>query len=87
MYYQLGQFEPWNQFIKNYRNKDILQIFRDTTEVKLIKMNALIKIYIHLHNIEEPITLNKSENNDKNKNYTKPTTRQLQVNLVMNEQG
>ena len=46
-------------------------------------MNALIKIYIHLHNIEEPITLNKSQNNDKNKNYTKPTTRQMQVNLVI----
>ena len=51
--------------------------------MKLIKMNALIKIYIHLHNIEEPITLNKSQNNDKNNNYTKPTTRQMQVNLVI----
>lgn len=51
--------------------------------MKLIKMNALIKIYINLHNIEEPITRNKSQNDDKNNNYTKPTTRQMQVNLVI----
>ena len=46
-------------------------------------MNALIKRYINLHNIEEPITLNKSQYNDQNNNYTKPTTRQMQVNLVI----
>lgn len=46
-------------------------------------MNALIKRYINLHNIEEPITLNKSQYIDQNNNYTKPTTRQMQVNLVI----
>ena len=46
-------------------------------------MNALIKRYINLRNIEEPITLNKSQYIDQNNNYTKPTTRQMQVNLVI----
>ena len=40
---------------------DILQFFKDTTEMKLIKINALIKMYIYLHNTEEAITLNKSQ--------------------------
>ena len=34
----------------------------------MIKANALIQIYLHIYNIEQSIQLNRSKNNDKNKN-------------------
>ena len=32
MYYQIGPFNPSNAFIKNYRNKDIIKLFKKYTE-------------------------------------------------------
>lgn len=68
MYYQLGRFDPFNKFVTKYRNKDILQLYRNITEKKMIKANALTQIYLHIHDIEQRIQLNRSKNNDKNKN-------------------
>ena len=89
MYYQLVRFDPSNKFVTKYRNKDIIQLYRNITEKKMIKANALTQIYLHIHDIEQRIQLNRSKNNDKNKNnfhqlnrydyyYDRPTkTRQL----------
>ena len=68
MYYQLGRFDPSNQFIRDYRNEDVLQLYEDLSMTKQIYANKLIQIYIVMHNIEEGVKLNKTKNSDKNKN-------------------
>ena len=68
MYHQLGRFDPSNQFVKNYRNKDVLQIYKKLSKTKQNYANILTQIYITIHAIEERVKLNKSKNNDKNKN-------------------
>ena len=70
MYYQLGRFDPSNQSIKDYRNKDILELYKEISKTKLLLTNALIKIYVTIHTIEERMKLNRTKNNDKNKNKT-----------------
>ena len=46
MYYQLGRFDPSNQSIKDYRIKDILELYKEISKTKLLLTNALIKIYV-----------------------------------------
>ena len=70
MYYQLGRYDTSNQFIKNYRNKDILELYKEISKTKLFLTNTLIKIYITVHTIEERMKLNRTKNNNKNKNKT-----------------
>ena len=68
MYYQLGRFDPSNQFVKDYRNKDVLQIYKEISKTKQNYENILTRIYITIHTIEKRVKLNKSKNNDKIKN-------------------
>ena len=49
MYYQIGKFDPSNQFIVNYRNKDIINLIKQYTKEKLHKANALTQIYIYIY--------------------------------------
>ena len=59
MYYQTGRFDPSNTFIKNYSNKQILQLVGTHTEKKLLKTSALIQIFIYINQIEKRIELTK----------------------------
>lgn len=55
LYYQLGKFDPSNQFIRTYKDKTIINMVRQYTEQKLDKMNALTIISVNIHAIEEQI--------------------------------
>ena len=69
MYYQIGRYDPSNKFITTYSNKDILELYKQYTQKKLIKTNALITIYMYIYKIEQLMKLNK--NNDKSKSNNK----------------
>ena len=71
MYYEIGSYDPSNKFVVNYRNKDVLQLYKTYAEQKMIKTNALIEICNYIHNIEERMTLEKEKANDKDKNKVK----------------
>ena len=55
MYYTLGQYDPSNKFIKNFRNKDIIETYKIITEAKTTKANTLNRIYKHLNAINERV--------------------------------
>ena len=61
MYYQIGSYDPSNKFAVNYRNKDVLQLYKTYAEEKMIKTNALIEICNYIHDIEEHMTLEKEK--------------------------
>ena len=44
MYYQLGRFDPLNQFVRDYRNKDVLQLYKHISKRKQNYTNILIQI-------------------------------------------
>ena len=69
MYYQIGRYDPSNKFITTYSNKDVLELYKQYTQKKVIKTNALITIYTYIYEIEQCMKLNK--NNDKNKSNNK----------------
>ena len=71
MYYQIGRYDPSSKFVVNYRNKDVLQLYKKYTEKKMIKTNALIEIYNHIHDIEERMTLEKEKANNKERTKDK----------------
>ena len=49
IYYQIGRYDPSNKFVVNYRKKDVLQLYREYTEEKMIITNSLIQIYAYLY--------------------------------------
>ena len=61
IYYQTGRFDPSKAFIKNYRNKDIIKLFKNYTEEKLLKTNTLTQIYIYTSQVEEHMKLDKTK--------------------------
>ena len=72
MYYQIGRFDPSNKFIVNCRKKDIINLVKQYTIEKLHKTNALIKICMYIHAIEERMEIDKiNKDSIKNKNKHK----------------
>lgn len=65
MYYQIGRYDPFNAFIVNYRNRNIIKLLKKYTEEKLPKTNALIQIYIYINQIEGRTKLDKTKNKNK----------------------
>ena len=61
MYYQIGQFDPSNTFLKNYSNIEVLKLAKVYTEQKLLETNVLIQIYIYIDQIEKRMELAKSK--------------------------
>ena len=55
MYYTLGDYDPSNKFIKTFRNKDIIDIYKIITEAKTTKTNILSRIYKHLNAINNRV--------------------------------
>ena len=71
MYYQKRKFNPSSQFIRTYRDKNIITLVKQYTIEKLHKMNALTNIYLDIHAIEQRLEQNKidqDQDKDKNKN-------------------
>lgn len=66
MYYQKRKFNPSSQFIRTYRDKNIITLVKQYTIEKLHKMNALTNMYFDTHAIEQPLEQNKIYK-DKNK--------------------
>ena len=55
MYYTLGDQNPSNKFIKNFRNKDTINTYTIITEAKTMKTNTLSRIYKHLNAINNRV--------------------------------
>ena len=55
MYYTLGDYNPSNKFIKNFRNKDTINTYKIITEAKTTKTNTLPRIYKHLNAINNRV--------------------------------
>lgn len=73
MYYKLGKYDPSNKYVKSYKNKDILNLYRKITEEILSTTNTLFKICKFIYQIDIRMqNKNKSKNKAVNKtNLTK----------------
>ena len=72
VYHQIRRFDLSNKFIVKYRNKDIINLVKQYMMEKLHKINALTKIYMYIHAIEERMEIDKiNKDNIKNKNKYK----------------
>ena len=52
MYDRLGLFDPSNEYVINYKNKDILQKYKEISKERPTKTNNLIQLYDIIKNIE-----------------------------------
>ena len=52
MYDRLGPYDPSNEYIINYKNKDILENYKEITKDRPTKTNNLIKLYDIIKDIE-----------------------------------
>ena len=52
MYDGLGFFDPSNEYIMNYKNKDILQKYKEISKDRPTKTNNVIQLYDIIKNIE-----------------------------------
>lgn len=69
MHYQIGRFDPPDKFIVSYKKKDVINFVKQYTTEKLHKPDALAKIYMYMHAIEEGMEMDKvNKDNHKNKN-------------------
>ena len=71
MYYALGKYDPSYKHIQNYRNKNIIKLYKTITESKLIKTSTLFRIYQYLHTINKRIDKNKTNVKTNHKHNTK----------------
>ena len=52
MYDRLGLFDPSNEYVINYKNKDILQKYKEISKDRPTKTNNLMQLYDIIKNIE-----------------------------------
>ena len=52
MYDRLGLFDPSNEYVINYKNRDILQKYKEISKDRPTKTNNLIQVYDIIKNIE-----------------------------------
>ena len=71
IYYTLGDYDPSNKFIKNFRNKDTINTYKIITEAKSTKTNTLSRIYKHLNAINNRVEQRKlAKQKQKQKKHT-----------------
>ena len=71
IYYTLGDYDPSNKFIKNFRNKDTINTYKIITEAKSTKTNTLSRIYKHLNAIKNRVEQRKlAKQKQKQKKHT-----------------
>ena len=66
IYYKLGKFDPSDKHIQTYKNKDIVNLYKKITEVKLTTTNTLLRIYKCIYQINIRIR-NKTKISNKSK--------------------
>ena len=72
MLQQLGKYDPSDKYVKTYKNRNIIKLYKKYTEEKTTKTNALLKIYQYIQDIS--IRVDKNKNNKHNaSNKTNPT--------------
>lgn len=72
MYNRLGLFDPSNEFVRNYKHKDMLEKYKNISEERPTKVNALLQLHDIMQTTEIRIdqlkTKTKTKNNNKNTN-------------------
>lgn len=70
MYDRLGLFDPSNEFVRNYKHKDMLEKYKNISEERPTKVNALLQLHDIMQTTEIRIDQlkTKTKNNNKNKN-------------------
>ena len=61
MLQQLGKYDPSDKYVKTYRNRNIIKLYKKYTEEKLTKTNVLLRIYQYKQDIN--IRVDKNKNN------------------------
>ena len=73
MYHRIGNYNPSNKYIINYKNKDILNIYKNISDERMTETNTLLKIFDVIHKLEIRVEQqNKDENKHKSKSKVKP---------------
>ena len=67
MYNRLGTYDPSNEFIRSYKQKDILGKYQHISEERPTKSNTLLELYDILQTIELRIELKYKNKNKGNK--------------------
>lgn len=73
MYYNLGTFDPSNEHIEKYKDKIVLDKYKQISDIKLTKTNILLRLYESINIIK----LRMDKNNDKRKNNNKRTPHKI----------
>lgn len=68
MYNRLETFHPSNEFIRNYKHKDILNKYKQISEERLMKSNTLLELYDTLQGLEIRLEQIKIKNKNEGKN-------------------
>ena len=66
MYCTFWTFDPSNEHIEKYKDKNILDRYKQISDIKLTKTDTLLRLYEHIHNIK--IRMDKANNKRKPKN-------------------
>lgn len=66
MYYTLGTFDPSNEYIEKYKDKNVLDKYKEISDIKLTKTNTLLRLYENAHTIK--LRMDKSKNKCKHNN-------------------
>ena len=61
MLQQLGKYDPSDKYVKTYRNRNIIKLYKKYNEEKLTKTNVLLRIYQYKQDIN--IRVDKNKNN------------------------
>lgn len=68
MYNRSETFHPSNEFIRNYKHKDILNKYKQISEERLMKSNTLLELYDTLQGLEIRLEQIKIKNKNEGKN-------------------
>lgn len=55
MYNRLGVYDPSNEFIRNYKNKNILEKYKNISEERPTQLNTLLELYDIIQTIDTRI--------------------------------
>ena len=68
MYSRLGLYDPSNEYVINYKNKDIIKKYKTISDERPTKTNTLLKIYDFIQKIELRVDNLKIKNKSNAKN-------------------
>ena len=68
MYNRLGVYDPSNEFIRNYKNKNILEKYKNISEERPTQLNTLLELYDIIQTIDTRIDQLKAKPKNNNNN-------------------